>query len=261
MSNTGLMSQQGPDAHDPNEQEAGKPSSPDLGTSDSSLNQSSLHGSSALHNETSDPADEPTSPYSRPEPPGQPSSVGESQAPSPQEYEQGDEQGSFPSYGPPTSGYAAPPPYDPNLNYDPNYGANPPYVPPPYDTGTPGYGSNQPYGQTTGPANPYEPNPYPVNPYQPSFGGYAPYGAVPQQHPQAVTALVLGIVGLGVCPPVGIGGFILGGRIRKAIDAEPQRYAGRGMATAAWVLGILSIVSTGLIVLLALLAIGGAASS
>lgn len=253
MSNTGLMSQRGPDAPDPNEQEAGEPSSPGLGTSDSSLNQSTLHGSSALHSETSDPADEPTSPYSRPEPPGQPNSAGESQAPSPQEYQQG----SFPSYVPPTSGYGAPPPYDPNLNY----GVNPPYdAPPPYDAGTPGYGSNQPYGQPTGPANPYEPNPYPVNPYQPTFGGYAPYGAVPQQHPQAVTALVLGIVGLGVCPPVGIGGFILGGRIRKAIDAEPQRYSGRGMATAAWVLGILSIVSTGLVVLFALLAIIAARS-
>jgi hypothetical protein len=97
-------------------------------------------------------------------------------------------------------------------------------------------------------SNPYEVNPYQVNPYQPSYGGVSPYGAVPTQHPQAVTALVLGILGtvLGLSCAVGglfgIGGIVLGRRARREIDAEPGRYTGRGAATAGFVTGVIGIV-------------------
>jgi Mn2+/Fe2+ NRAMP family transporter len=100
-------------------------------------------------------------------------------------------------------------------------------------------------------------NPYEVNPYQSGYGGYSPYGAMPQPHPQAVTAMVLGIVGVTVCPFVGYAGLAIGSRVRKAIDAEPQRYTGRGMATAGFVLGIISIITTVLWILFVLIGVTG----
>ena len=83
---------------------------------------------------------------------------------------------------------------------------------------------------------------YGVNPYQQPV-----YGYVPPNHPQATTALILGIVGLALCPFVGIAGFVLGGRVRREIDAAPGQWGGRGLATAGWVLGIISIVYAALV--------------
>jgi hypothetical protein len=108
----------------------------------------------------------------------------------------------------------------------------------------------QPYGATGGPAygspysaSSYGDNPYEVNPYQPSYGSYSPYGGgVPATpHPQATLAMILGIVGVAACSLVGIAALVLGNKARKEIDAEPGRYSGRGMATAGFVLGIVSI--------------------
>jgi hypothetical protein len=102
-------------------------------------------------------------------------------------------------------------------------------------------------------SNPYEVNPYQISPYQaglyqPSYGGSSPYGFVPTQHPQAITALVLGILGAvfgvscGVGGLFGIGGIVLGRRARREIDAEPGRFTGRGAATAGIVTGIIGLV-------------------
>ncbi len=83
-----------------------------------------------------------------------------------------------------------------------------------------------------------------MNPYQqPVYGA----GYVLPNHPQATTALILGIVGLALCPFVGIGGFVLGGRARREIDASPGQWSGRGVATAGWVLGIIAIVYAALV--------------
>lgn len=109
-----------------------------------------------------------------------------------------------------------------------------------------GYGSTA-YGPQDPPS--YDVNPYDGGSYGGGYGGVAPYGMPAVQHPQAVTALVLGILGLVICPPVGIGGWILGGKARKSIDAEPQRYTGRGIATAGWVLGIIASIYTVLLVI------------
>ena len=105
----------------------------------------------------------------------------------------------------------------------------------------PDYGSQQPaYGAT---ARVYGQQPaYGVNPYQQPV-----YGYVPPNHPQATTALILGIVGLALCPFVGIAGFVMGGRVRREIDAAPGQWGGRGLATAGWVLGIISIVYAALV--------------
>lgn len=127
-----------------------------------------------------------------------------------------------PGYGqpyPPPSAQSYPPPAPPEY---------PPYDPqsvPPYDAS-----GGPPYP----PAAPYGVSPYPSQPY-------GAYGYAPPNHPQAVTALVLSIVGLVICPPVGIGGLVLGARARREIDANPGQYGGRGIATAGWVLGIVGV--------------------
>lgn len=147
----------------------------------------------------------------------------------------------------------------------------------PYDGG-PTYGSPGGYGQPT--AYPSDPTGYPAPPAygQPDYGQQAGYGQLPaygvnpyQQpvygsgyvlpsHPQATTALVLGIIGLALCPFVGIGAFILGSRARRDIDAAPGQWGGRGVATAGWVLGIISIVYASL-VLVYVVILGVAAAS
>lgn len=119
-----------------------------------------------------------------------------------------------------------------------------------YGTDPQGYGA---YGQAPG----YGDNPYGVNPYQSSYGGVSPYGVAPVPHPRATVAMILGIVGLVICPFVGIAGLVLGNSARKEIDAEPQRYTGRGMATAGFVLGILSVIYSVFIVLVVVLGLAG----
>lgn len=163
-------------------------------------------------------------------------------------------------YGPPSPGYGspsndaygqpAPSPYGQPGAGSPygQAGANPPYEQPPaYDQGGTAYGYPQPgYGQPD-----YGQSGYGVNAYQ--AAGYPAYGMAPQQHPQAVAALITGILGLAICPPVGIAGLVLGGKVRREIDAEPQRYTGRGMGTAGFVLGILSVAYLVVLVLIVVL--------
>jgi hypothetical protein len=128
-----------------------------------------------------------------------------------------------------------------------------PQAPPQYDP-IQGYGDSSSYR-----------NPYEANPYQPSFGGVSPYGAASTQiatpHPQAALALVLGILGtvlgLGciVGGLVGIGGIVLGRRVKNEIDAEPGRYSGRSQAVAGLITGIVGVSITVLATLFIVLAI------
>jgi hypothetical protein len=143
---------------------------------------------------------------------------------------------------------------------------------------TPRYGDPvQSYGEPASYGNPYEGNPYQpyeANPYQASFGGVSPYGAAPAagpaatQHPQATLALILGILGtvLGlscvVGGLVGIGGIVVGRRVKNEIDAEPGRYTGRSQAVAGLVTGIIGVSICVLATLFIVLAIvAGIASS
>jgi len=170
----------------------------------------------------------------------------------------------------------------------PSYPADDPYANPsvdPYGRPVGGYGGSADSTYTvTGPgfdpqAPPrYDPiqgygdsdsssyrNPYEANPYQPSFGGVSPYGAASTQiatpHPQAALALVLGILGtvlgLGciVGGLVGIGGIVLGRRVKNEIDAEPGRYTGRSQAVAGLITGIVGVSITVLATLFIVLAI------
>jgi hypothetical protein len=112
----------------------------------------------------------------------------------------------------------------------------------------PTYGAGQEYGtgQDLGTSQEYGANAYAMNPYQSSYGGHSAYGVPAEPHPQALTALVLGLIGVAIMPPVGIAGMVLGGRARRQIDERPHAYSNRGIATAGYVLGIVSLVFTAL---------------
>jgi len=122
------------------------------------------------------------------------------------------------------------------------------------------YDPIQGYGDSPSYRTPYE-----ANPYRPSFGGVSPYGAastqIPTPHPQAALALVLGILGtvLGmgciVGGLVGIGGIVLGRRVKNEIDAEPGRYTGRSQAVAGLITGIVGVSITVLATVFIVLAI------
>jgi hypothetical protein len=156
-------------------------------------------------------------------------------------------------YGMPDDSYSGP---GPNSMYaGPAHGFNPnptPYADP-----------SQSYRQATG----YGSLPYEANPYQPAFGGVSPYGAMQNepmptmQHPQATQALILGILGtvLGVfCIVgglVGIGGIVVGRRVRNEIDADPARYTGRSQAIAGMITGIVGVSIFTLVTLLVVLAV------
>ena len=154
-------------------------------------------------------------------------------------------------------------PYD-SGQYNSPYGArqpDSPYSAAPYP-GMPPNGEDQPYAG--GPV--YGESPYEGSPYQANFGGSTPYGmasysAPPVQHPQATLALILGILGLAVCPFVGIAALLIGNKARKQIDAAPGQFAGRGMATAGFVMGIVSVALIVLMVLIVILGIAGALGS
>src|SRR5829696_87639 len=212
-------------------------------------------------------ADQPPSPYRREEPSHE-ESTGEYQAP------RGGDQSGAPSNGahfdpgfdqPPGSPFGSrqsDSPYD-SGQYNPPYGSrqpDSPYGAAPYP-GMPPYGEEQPYA---GPV--YGESPYEGSPYQASFGGSTPYGmasysAPPVQHPQATLALILGILGLAVCPFVGIAALLIGNKARKQIDAAPGQFTGRGMATAGFVMGIVSVALIVLMVLIVILGVAGALGS
>jgi len=113
----------------------------------------------------------------------------------------------------------------------------------------------------------------------PQYGGqqYAgqPYGAAPgggwaprPKHPQAVTVLVLGILGLVVCQVLSPFAWVMGNRAVREIDANPGVYDGRGEAQAGRILGIVGTVLLGVVIaffaffiVLMIIGIGSASTS
>jgi uncharacterized membrane protein YjgN (DUF898 family) len=86
------------------------------------------------------------------------------------------------------------------------------------------------------------PGPPPPNPY-----GGVPYGAYAvQDHPQAMMALVLGILGLVVCGVVAPFAWVVGGRAVAEIDASGGQLGGRSTANTGRILGIVGTVFLGL---------------
>jgi hypothetical protein len=176
----------------------------------------------------------------------------------------------------------------------PSYPAGNPYGGPaldPYGRPVGQFGSSDPGSIYTGPglesqpmqsySDPVQPygessygNPYEANPYQTSFGGVSPYGAPSMPtpmpttpHPQAALALILGILGtvLGfgciIGGLVGIGGIVVGRRVKNEIDADPGRYTGRSQAVAGIVTGIIGVSICVLVTLFIVLAVVAGISS
>jgi hypothetical protein len=64
----------------------------------------------------------------------------------------------------------------------------------------------------------------------------------PVDHPKGITILVLGILSLVCCSPLGIAAFIMGNNALKEIDAEPGRYGNRQIVQIGRILGIIGMV-------------------
>jgi hypothetical protein len=65
-------------------------------------------------------------------------------------------------------------------------------------------------------------------------------GAV--DHPKGVTILVLGILSVVCCSPLGIAAFLMGNTALREIDAQPGRYSNRQLVQIGRILGIVGIV-------------------
>lgn len=144
-----------------------------------------------------------------------------------------------------------PRPQDSNGPQFPSYGSGePPQAPGQQPYGQQPYGQ-QPYGQQPSYGQPYGQ----VPPGQPPIGGYPPaaygygYGfSPPQDHPNASTAMILGIVALVGGITCGVPLFAapfawwLGAKARREIDASGGQQGGRGNAQAGFVMGIIGTI-------------------
>jgi TRAP-type C4-dicarboxylate transport system permease small subunit len=65
-----------------------------------------------------------------------------------------------------------------------------------------------------------------------------PYAPLPPNHPQAVTALVLGILGVVVCGVIAPFAWNIGNQAVREIDASGGAWGGRTEANAGRILGI-----------------------
>jgi Domain of unknown function (DUF4190) len=91
------------------------------------------------------------------------------------------------------------------------------------------------------------------------YGQQPPYGGQPAPtHGSATTALVLGILSLVVCAPLGIPAFIVGRRAEREVQASGGSLAGEGLAKAGWILGLIAMIlmALGLVLLIVLVALG-----
>ncbi len=91
-------------------------------------------------------------------------------------------------------------------------------------------------------------------------------GGGPPESTKAVAILILGILGIVVCAPLGIVALVMGGKERKEIAAG--RVAPNPMVTVGWALGIVGTIFTVLAgigillgILLPLIVGGGRAAS
>jgi hypothetical protein len=100
------------------------------------------------------------------------------------------------------------------------------------------------------------PPPYGAPPPQPPYG-QQPYGyGPPQDHPQATTVLVLGILGLVMCQIISPIAWVMGNRVVREIDATGGQLGGRSSANAGRICGIVGTVLIGLSLLFLVLLLG-----
>jgi ABC-type Fe3+ transport system permease subunit len=91
-----------------------------------------------------------------------------------------------------------------------------------------------------------------------------PYGGQPAPtHGSATTALVLGILSLVVCSPLGIPAYIIGRRAEREVKMSQGQLSGDGLAKAGWIMGLIAMILMVIAVLLIILlfAVGAMSSS
>ena len=114
-----------------------------------------------------------------------------------------------------------------------DYGSTPPPPPPP-GSGGGGYGAPPPPPPGSGDDGGYGAPPPPPLPGG-GMGG-------PVDHPKGITVLVLGILSIVCCSPLGIVALIMGNNALREIDAQPGRYSNRQIVQIGRILGIIGIV-------------------
>lgn len=94
-------------------------------------------------------------------------------------------------------------------------------------------------------------------PYQQYQGAYY----APPDHPQATTALVLGILGLVLCGVIAPFAWQMGNRVLREIDASQGRLGGRSSASAGRIMGIIgtALLAFGLVIVLVVALFAGLA--
>jgi hypothetical protein len=102
-----------------------------------------------------------------------------------------------------------------------------------------------PYGSSVPPSPPGWPPPPQAPP--PAPGPYAPpgpYGYTPVPPPRtnnnALVALIVGVVSLAICQPVGLVAFFVGRNARKEIAASNGQEGGDGLAVAGQIVGMVA---------------------
>lgn len=82
-------------------------------------------------------------------------------------------------------------------------------------------------------------------PPPPAPNAYGMPGGMPQQpHPKGTTILVLGILSIVCCGPLGIAAWLMGNSAQQEIDANPGAYSNAGSVQAGRILGIVGVVLT-----------------
>jgi hypothetical protein len=77
-----------------------------------------------------------------------------------------------------------------------------------------------------------------------------PSGAAgPVDHPKGMTILILGILSLVCCSPLGIAAWLMGNTALKEIDAQPGQYGNRQIVQIGRILGIIGTVLLALSIL------------
>lgn len=107
----------------------------------------------------------------------------------------------------------------------------------------------------------YPPPPPPPAP-PPGMPGQLPPGPPPNSG-KAVTALVLGIVGIVVCQVVGVAAIIVGKQANDEIAASGGRLGGEGLAKAGIILGwvAVALLALGMLALFFVFVVAAATSS
>lgn len=107
------------------------------------------------------------------------------------------------------------------------------------------------------------PPPPPPPPGVPGVPPGQPYGAPPPNSGKAVTALVLGILGLVTCQVLGVAAIIVGKQATDEIAASGGRLGGEGLAKVGIILGwvAVALLALGVLALLLLLVVGALAST